>query len=243
MSTLFNRPVTASPTGSGPVQVPLAMVADVKIVEGPAMIKSENGMLRNYVQLNVRDRDIVGFVEEAQLDWCGFFAYSAEEGTYAAGLDGAVPRGLMGERLAELRERGELRDDIGDRELVVFANLRVIRRILEGERQDGNIVDGPRFDERLACAGRNEIEIGIKLIVAGIRAGPLRIDMPNMRRNRLQNIDDPSESIGAIKQAGWTFQDLHPVNSILIDLQTMFVAPLVAFLPHAIIKRNHMIIT
>jgi Cu(I)/Ag(I) efflux system membrane protein CusA/SilA len=49
-----------------PVQVPLAMVADVKIVEGPAMIKSENGMLRNYVQLNVRDRDVVGFVEEAQ---------------------------------------------------------------------------------------------------------------------------------------------------------------------------------
>jgi len=58
----------ALPAGSqsGPVQVPLAMVADVKIVEGPAMIKSENGMLRNYVQLNVRDRDIVGFVEEAQ---------------------------------------------------------------------------------------------------------------------------------------------------------------------------------
>jgi Cu(I)/Ag(I) efflux system membrane protein CusA/SilA len=55
---------TGSP--SGPVQVPLAMVADVNIVQGPAMIKSENGMLRNYVQLSVRDRDVVGFVEEAQ---------------------------------------------------------------------------------------------------------------------------------------------------------------------------------
>ncbi len=51
---------------AGPLQVPLSLVADVNIVEGPAMIKSENGMLRNYVQLNVRDRDIVGFVEEAQ---------------------------------------------------------------------------------------------------------------------------------------------------------------------------------
>ncbi|MHB1033407.1 MAG: efflux RND transporter permease subunit [Pirellulales bacterium] len=57
---------SAAGSQSAPVQVPLAMVADVKIVEGPAMIKSENGMLRNYVQLNVRDRDIVGFVEEAQ---------------------------------------------------------------------------------------------------------------------------------------------------------------------------------
>jgi ribosomal protein S12 methylthiotransferase len=47
---------------------------------------------------------LLAFVEAAQLDWCGFFAYSAEEGTYAHGLDGRVPAGLMGERLAELRE-------------------------------------------------------------------------------------------------------------------------------------------
>jgi copper/silver efflux system protein len=53
--------------GEPPLQVPLAEVADVRIVEGPAMIKSENGRLRNYVTLNVRgDRDIVGFVEEAR---------------------------------------------------------------------------------------------------------------------------------------------------------------------------------
>lgn len=47
-------------------QIPLAQIADVRIVQGPSMIKSENGLLRSYVQLNVRDRDIVGFVEEAQ---------------------------------------------------------------------------------------------------------------------------------------------------------------------------------
>ena len=41
-------------------------MADVRIVEGPAMIKSENGRLLNYVTLNVRGRDIVGFVDEAQ---------------------------------------------------------------------------------------------------------------------------------------------------------------------------------
>ena len=32
------------------------------------------------------------FVADAGLDWCGFFAYSREEGTYAADLDGAVAR-------------------------------------------------------------------------------------------------------------------------------------------------------
>lgn len=46
--------------------VPLSSVADVQIVEGPAAVKSENGRLVNYVTLNVRGRDAVGFVEEAK---------------------------------------------------------------------------------------------------------------------------------------------------------------------------------
>jgi Cu(I)/Ag(I) efflux system membrane protein CusA/SilA len=60
-----SQPV-ASPSASPPVQIPLAEVADVRVVEGPSMIKSENGRLRSYVQASVRDRDEVGFVEEAQ---------------------------------------------------------------------------------------------------------------------------------------------------------------------------------
>ena len=47
---------------------------------------------------------LLAFVGEAELDWCGFFAYSAEAGTYAADLDGVVERSLMDDRLAELRE-------------------------------------------------------------------------------------------------------------------------------------------
>ncbi len=73
-----------------PLQIPLSEVADVRIAEGPAMIKSENGRLRNYVTLNVRgDRDVVGFVEEAErvvaekvhlpegvhLEWSGEFEH------------------------------------------------------------------------------------------------------------------------------------------------------------------------
>jgi Cu(I)/Ag(I) efflux system membrane protein CusA/SilA len=61
--------VASSEHGSakGNLQIPLGEVADVRIVEGPTMVKSENGRLRNYVTLNVRgDRDILGFVEEAQ---------------------------------------------------------------------------------------------------------------------------------------------------------------------------------
>jgi ribosomal protein S12 methylthiotransferase len=45
---------------------------------------------------------LLRFVEDAQLDWCGFFAYSREDGTYAAGLDGHVPDAVVAERLGEL---------------------------------------------------------------------------------------------------------------------------------------------
>src|SRR4030067_2735806 len=45
--------------------IPLTQVADIRYVMGPAMISSENALLRAYVLLNVRDRDTMGFVEEA----------------------------------------------------------------------------------------------------------------------------------------------------------------------------------
>jgi ribosomal protein S12 methylthiotransferase len=52
---------------------------------------------------------LLAFVEEAQLDWCGFFRYSEEDGTYAADLDGTVPDAVVADRLTELRG---LQDDI-----------------------------------------------------------------------------------------------------------------------------------
>ena len=47
---------------------------------------------------------LLNFVREAQLDWCGFFAFSPEEGTHALTLPDHVDVSLMNERLAELRE-------------------------------------------------------------------------------------------------------------------------------------------
>ena len=56
----------SSASAAAPLQVPLAEVADVRIVEGPSMIKSENGLLRSYVSVTVTGRDEVGFVDEAR---------------------------------------------------------------------------------------------------------------------------------------------------------------------------------
>ncbi|MCC7009961.1 MAG: CusA/CzcA family heavy metal efflux RND transporter [Acidobacteria bacterium] len=50
----------------GGAQVPLAQVARLEHVRGPAMISSENGLLLATVLLNVQGRDVGGFVEDAK---------------------------------------------------------------------------------------------------------------------------------------------------------------------------------
>jgi Cu(I)/Ag(I) efflux system membrane protein CusA/SilA len=48
------------------IQLPLSELAGIKITSGPPMISSENNMLRSIVFLNVRGRDMGGFVEDAK---------------------------------------------------------------------------------------------------------------------------------------------------------------------------------
>ena len=86
----------------------LDRIADIRRAEPDAAFRSN--FIVGYPGETEEDHDaLLDFVEAAQLDWCGFFAYSREDGTHAADLDGAVPVELMHERLAELRE---LQDDI-----------------------------------------------------------------------------------------------------------------------------------
>src|ERR1700687_1591994 len=47
-------------------QIPLGMLTEIRMVMGPAMISSENGLLRGTVLMNVRGRDAGGFVDEAK---------------------------------------------------------------------------------------------------------------------------------------------------------------------------------
>jgi cobalt-zinc-cadmium resistance protein CzcA len=66
---LRNRPeefaalLVTTPSGE---QVPLSRLARVQLIEGPAKVKREWGQRLITVQCNVKDRDVGGFVEEAQ---------------------------------------------------------------------------------------------------------------------------------------------------------------------------------
>jgi Cu(I)/Ag(I) efflux system membrane protein CusA/SilA len=53
------------PLGSGGF-VPLGEVAKVELVRGPTSIRTENGQLAVYVFVDIRDRDIGGYVEDAR---------------------------------------------------------------------------------------------------------------------------------------------------------------------------------
>ena len=53
--------------------------------------------------------ELLGFIDDVQLDWCGLFEYSAEAGTHAISLDGQVPPAVRAQRRAEA---GELQDAI-----------------------------------------------------------------------------------------------------------------------------------
>lgn len=81
----------------------LDRIADIRRREPDAALRSN--FIVGYPGETEEDHDaLLDFVGQADLDWCGFFSYSREDGTYAADLDGTVPVGLVAERLAELRE-------------------------------------------------------------------------------------------------------------------------------------------
>ncbi|MGD9792712.1 MAG: 30S ribosomal protein S12 methylthiotransferase RimO [Acidimicrobiia bacterium] len=88
---------------------------------------------------------LLRFVDEAQLDWCGFFAYCREEGTHAADLDGQVDPSLVSERLGELTERQDritaARRDalIGTSTTVLIDSVGVARSHREAPEIDGII--------------------------------------------------------------------------------------------------------
>ena len=81
----------------------LRRIEHIRALEPEAAFRSN--FIVGYPGETEEDHDeLLQFVEQAQVDWCGFFSFSQEEGTYAATLDGQIDRELMDERLAELRE-------------------------------------------------------------------------------------------------------------------------------------------
>jgi len=103
-----SRPLMRRMRRWGNGDVFLERIADIRATEPAAAFRSN--FIVGYPGETEEDHDaLLEFVQAAQLDWCGFFSYSPEEGTYAFDLDGTVDPSLVAERLGELRE---LQDEI-----------------------------------------------------------------------------------------------------------------------------------
>jgi Cu(I)/Ag(I) efflux system membrane protein CusA/SilA len=85
----IGRTLVAASSGA---QVPLAQLATIRFTSGPDMIKSENARLNSVVYVDVRERDIGSYVEDARrflderldlpqgyrLEWTGQYQYMRE---------------------------------------------------------------------------------------------------------------------------------------------------------------------
>jgi Cu(I)/Ag(I) efflux system membrane protein CusA/SilA len=59
----LERVLVATPSGA---QIPISQIANIRLLEGPSMIRDENGLLSGYVYVDVAGRDLGSYVEEAQ---------------------------------------------------------------------------------------------------------------------------------------------------------------------------------
>ncbi|HXQ61653.1 MAG TPA: 30S ribosomal protein S12 methylthiotransferase RimO [Acidimicrobiales bacterium] len=133
----------------------LERIARIRTTAPDAALRSS--FILGYPGETEEDHDaLLDFLAEARLDWAGFFTFSEEPGTYAAGLGDAVPRELALERL---RECSEVQDRITAerRAALVGTTMRVL-------------VDGPGA----ARSHREAPEIdGIVHVPATLEAGHL----------------------------------------------------------------------
>jgi Cu(I)/Ag(I) efflux system membrane protein CusA/SilA len=84
--TTLKRTLIATPGGA---QIPIEQVADVSVSSGPTVIRTEQAQLLGYVYVDLADRDIGGYVDEAKqvvatmvplpegyyLEWSGQYEY------------------------------------------------------------------------------------------------------------------------------------------------------------------------
>jgi ribosomal protein S12 methylthiotransferase len=122
---------------------------------------------------------LLEFLEAAQLDWAGFFAFSREAGTFAARLDDQVAPALAAERLSEAAElqdritaarRSQL---VGTRCEVLVDAPGVGRSHREAPEIDGVL----RLPSSLEEGSLVEVEVlaceGVDLVAAPMSLGPL----------------------------------------------------------------------
>ncbi|MBX7069624.1 MAG: 30S ribosomal protein S12 methylthiotransferase RimO [Microthrixaceae bacterium] len=152
----------------------LERIEGIRTLEPAAAFRSN--FIVGYPGETEADHDaLISFVEAAQLDWCGFFSFSDEEGTYAHTLDGHVDPALVHDRLAELRElqdgiTARRRDELIGTEIDVLVDEPGVARSFREAPEIDGIVEVP---EELAVGELHRVVVedarGPDLVAGSLR--------------------------------------------------------------------------
>jgi ribosomal protein S12 methylthiotransferase len=107
--------------------------------------------------------ELLAWIEEAQLDWVGFFLFSNEVGTYAADLPDQVPEALMAERL---RECTELQDAItaARRDALIGTAVKVL---VDAPGEGRTYREAPEIDGIVVLPDDLEVGSFVDVVVTG----------------------------------------------------------------------------
>jgi ribosomal protein S12 methylthiotransferase len=105
--------------------------------------------------------ELLAFLDAARLDWAGFFPFSREEGTVAAGLDGEVPDAVVHEWL---RDCGELQEPITNAQRLALVGAEVDVLV---DTRDGDVVIGRTYRET------PEIDGVVRIVLGDVKPGDI----------------------------------------------------------------------
>ena len=190
----------------------LRRIGDIRTRYPEAALRSS--FIVGYPGETEADHDLLlRFVEDAQLDWAGFFPFSNEDGTYAADLDAHVDAELMRERLAEVTElqdriTADRRDALAGTVTEVLVDSRgVARSHREAPEIDGII----RVPGDLAVGSFATVRViaaeGPDLVAVPVDAAPgaaplAPADVPTGARRRRSRSAPTVPADGGIGEAG-----------------------------------------
>jgi ribosomal protein S12 methylthiotransferase len=133
----------------------LKRIDDIRRAEPNATFRSS--FILGYPGETERDHDLLlEFIAAAELDWTGFFTFSREEGTHAAGLPDQVPAELALERL---RECTEMQDAItaAKRDALVGTTQRVL---VDAPARGRTVREAPEIDGIVHLRDADHLAVG-----------------------------------------------------------------------------------
>jgi ribosomal protein S12 methylthiotransferase len=150
----------------------LDRIRSIRSAEPTAAFRSS--FIVGYPGETEEDHDrLLAWIEEARLDWVGFFPFSNEVGTYATDLDGQVPDELMAERIGECTE---LQDAItaAKREELIGATVEVL---VDSPGEARTYREAPEIDGIVTVPDHLAVGSFVKVIVTDADGPDLTADV------------------------------------------------------------------